>query len=543
MGDVVDELESVWRLVEQRARATPEATMLVAGRDRHLTFAEFRLAAEQAAAGLIDGGVTAGTTVSWQLPSGIEAAVLMAALARLSVAQNPLLPSLRHREVSFILAQTGARTLIVPRVVHGFDHSVLASEMAAEHPIRPLVLDGAPRGPFGLGLPSAEPTLLGAVEVAEPAAARWLYYTSGTTADPKGVRHTDRSIIASANAMAMVGRLCADDAVCAPIPFSHIGGMMIIAVSLRTGCRIVLFESFDPELTPGLAAEHGTTVLGAVPMMLPAFFAAQRERGASPLLPRLRFVFSGGAPVPTSLHAQVKRELGGLGVVSTWGLTEAPQVTFPPLDATDAQFSGTTGRPVPGVDVRVTDDQGRPCAVGVDGELRVRGPQMCLGYVDRALDDAIDADGFLRTGDLGSVDRDGFVRVTGRIKDVIIRNGENISALEVEQVLRTHSSVADATVLGIPDDRTGERCCAVIALVAGARGVTLADLRECFEAAGVARHKFPEALVIVESIPRNDLGKARTQLVRSLVEHDAGAIRRDDPLPGGRRSPGAVTGR
>lgn len=491
--------------------------MLVDERDRSLTFAEFAQAAEQVAAGLLDLGVQPGSSVSWQLPTNLEAAVLMAALSRLGVVQNPILPVLRRKELGYILDTTSATTFIVPASIKGFDHASMARELADQRPIRTLILDGTFGGPFGLDLPAGDPAMLPPVDV-EPAATRWLYFTSGTTAEPKGVRHSDPTILATSNAMTLVGEVGEHDIVCAPVPFSHVGGMMMLVVSMRTGCQLVLIEAFDPLTTPGFAARHAATIIGAVPVMIPSLLSAQQRHGAEPLFPSMRYVLSGAAAVPAALHAQVKEQLGGIGVTSPWGLTEAPQVTYPSLDGTDEQLAGTVGRAVPGVEVCVTDADGNRCANGTVGELRVRGPQVFLGYVDPSLDAlAIDADGFLRTGDLGTIDDDGYVRITGRAKDVIIRNGENISAQEVEQTLLTHPAIAEAAAIGLPDARTGERCCAVVVLASGATEPSLTDVRSHFETAGVARHKVPEQLVVVDGIPRNDMGKAQKQTIRQLL--------------------------
>jgi len=513
----IDETACVWQLVERRARATPDKLMLIDERDRSLTFAQFALAAEYVAAGLMGLGVEPGSSVSWQLPTNLEAAVLMAALSRLAVVQNPVLPVLRRKEVGYILDKTNASTFIVPTSIKGFDHATMARDLADQGALRPLILDGSYTGPFGLDLPTGDPTIRPPVDV-DPGATRWLYFTSGTTADPKGVRHSDPTILATSNAMTLAGEIGEHDIVCAPVPFTHVGGMMMLVVSLRTGCQLVLIEAFDPMTTPGFAARHRATIVGAVPVMIPSLLAAQQRHGAEPLFPAMRYVLSGAAAVPAALQAQVKEQLGGIGVTSPWGLTEAPQVTYPSLDATDEQLAGTVGRAVLGVEVRVTDADGNRCANGTVGELRVRGPQVFLGYVDAALDaHAIDTDGFLRTGDLGTIDDDGYVRITGRVKDVIIRNGENISAQEVEQTLLTHPAIAEVAAIGLPDERTGERCCAVVVLASGAAEPALGDLRAHFEAAGVARHKVPEQLVVVDVIPRNDMGKAQKQLVRQLV--------------------------
>jgi acyl-CoA synthetase (AMP-forming)/AMP-acid ligase II len=313
-------------------------------------------------------------------------------------------------------------------------------------------------------------------------------------------------------------RLGPHDVLCAPIPFTHIGGIMFIVASLRTGCRLVLLEAFDAVATPQLAARHDASVVGAVPVMMPAFFDAQRAQPDTALLPRLRYLLSGGAPVPPALHEQVKRELGGIGAVSPWGLTEAPQLTFPPLDGTDEQLAGTVGLPAPWVEIRVVDGEGRRCPPGVEGELRVRGPQVFVGYVDSTLDaDAFDESGFMRTGDLGTIDAHGFVRVTGRLKDVIIRNGENLSVLEIEYTLLTHAAVADAAVIGVPDERTGERCCAFVVLAPDVQTLSLAEVRAHVDAQGLARHKSPEQIEIVEEIPRNLLGKIQKHELRRLL--------------------------
>jgi cyclohexanecarboxylate-CoA ligase len=505
-------------LIVRRAALTPSAPMLVDEADRALSFGEYARAVEITAAGLMDAGIRHGSTVSWQLPTSLEAAVLMGALARLGAVQVPIIPVLRHREVSFIVSQTGAQLLVVPRVVRGFDHEALGRQIADEHGIECLVLDEVGSGEFGLRLPAGNPQRLAARdapgtfdagEAGEAGAIRWVYYTSGTTADPKGVRHRDRSILNTANTLVTTAQLGPSDVVCAPIPFAHIGGIMFIVVSLRTGCRLVLLEAFDPVTTPHVAARHNASVVGAVPVMMPAFFAAQRAKRADtdePLLPRLRYLLSGGAPVQPALHDQVRRELGGIGVVSPWGLTEAPQLTFPPLNGTDEQLAGTVGRPAPRVEIRV------------EGELRIRGPQLFAGYVDSSLDAAaFDADGWFRTGDLGTLDADGFVRVTGRLKDVIIRNGENISVLEIEYTLATHPDVSDAAVIGVPDARTGERCCAFVVLEPTVTQISVTELRAHVEAQGLARHKAPEQVEIIDVIPRNLLGKVQKHELRRIL--------------------------
>jgi acyl-CoA synthetase (AMP-forming)/AMP-acid ligase II len=235
--------------------------------------------------------------------------------------------------------------------------------------------------------------------------------------------------------------------------------------------------------------------------------AAQREHGAEPLFPDLRGCVGGGAPITPELGRQVRETLSVAGVANSWGLTEFPVVTSPPPDGEPEVLDHTVGRPVPGVSVRVVDDSGREVPVGEEGELRLKGPQCFLGYVDESLDaDAFDEDGWFRSGDRGRINADGNVMITGRIKDAIIRNAENISALEIEDVLATHPAVADVAVIGVPDPRTGERVCAVVVPNPGF-AVTLASLAEHCQAQGLSKHKSPERLELVDELPRNLTGK------------------------------------
>jgi non-ribosomal peptide synthetase component E (peptide arylation enzyme) len=203
------------------------------------------------------------------------------------------------------------------------------------------------------------------------------------------------------------------------------------------------------------------------------------------------------------------------GVANSWGLTEFPVVTSPPPDGTPDVLDHTVGRPVPGVSVRVVDDSEQEVAPGQEGELRLKGPQCFLGYVDETLNaDAFDAEGWFRSGDRGRIDAAGNVVVTGRIKDAIIRNAENISALEIEGVLATHPAVADVAVIGVPDPRTGERVCAVVVPAPGG-DVTIGVLADHCAAQGLSRHKSPERLELVDALPRNLTGKVLKNELRA----------------------------
>jgi acyl-CoA synthetase (AMP-forming)/AMP-acid ligase II len=494
------EVTTFWGLVEQAAWLRPDAVVLADDHGRELTTIALRDEAESAAAGLAALGVAPGDVVSWQLPTTLEAAVLLAACARLGVTQNPIIPLLREREVRFIVDQAGARLLVVPETWRGFAHGDMARSLRPEA----LVLDFEGRPGQALRLPGGDPGSLPPPPRAS-GECRWIYYSSGTTAAPKGARHTDASVIASSNGI--VGHLRIGEGDVHPIawPFAHIGGVGMLAAVLRSGGRHVLFDAFDPAATPERMASHGPTILGSATPFFLAYLAAQRRNGSSPLFPALRACTSGGAPVPGAVISEVAAGLRVPGITNAWGLTEFPVASSESPDL--PELGSTVGHPVHGVTVRVADD----------GELRLKGPQCFLGYTDPSLDaDAFDEEGWFRTGDLGIVREDGRVAIIGRIKDVIIRNAENISSLEVEEVLHRHPAVEDAAVLGLPDPRTGERLCAVVVAAPG-QEVTLAALAGHCLSEGLARYKCPEEVHVVDALPRNGMGKVLKNELRAAL--------------------------
>jgi acyl-CoA synthetase (AMP-forming)/AMP-acid ligase II len=506
--------ETYWGLVDAVANEHPDRVVLVDDFGRSLTCEQLRDAAVRTAAALSSSGVGQGTVVSWQLPTTLETMVVMVALARLGAVQNPILPIWREREVHFATEQLATEVLIVPGHWRGFDHTALARQLAAQRSMSVVVIDHDVPITAALRLPVGDPAVLPAppTSAEEP---RWIYYSSGTTAAPKGARHCDRSVIAgSAGVVGIVGA-SSNDVNPIAFPISHIGGAAMLAGSLRTGMRLVLFDSFDPATSPQAIAAHRPTLLGTATPFLVAFMAAQRAHGTEPLYPALRGCVAGGAPVTAELGRQVREVFSVNGVANSWGLTEFPVATSQRPEAAPDLLDRTVGRPVAGVSVRVVDDSGREVGVGEEGELRLKGPQCFLGYVDASLDgDAFDDDGWFRSGDRGCIDGEGNVTITGRIKDAIIRNAENISALEIEDALATHPAVADVAVIGVPDPRTGERVCAVVVAEPG-RDVTLAALAGHCRAQGLSRHKSPERLELVEALPRNLTGKVLKNELRS----------------------------
>jgi cyclohexanecarboxylate-CoA ligase len=486
VGDV-----TYWALIADAARRGSDRTLLADDHGRSLTARQFHDAACATAAAFAERGIGAGTVVSWQLPTTLEATVVMAALARLGAVQNPIIPILREHEVGFITAQLSSEFLVVPEFWHEFDYGGLARALAPDRGYEVITVDLATppvAGELRLPTASADSLTTPPESASDP---RWIYYSSGTTAAPKGIRHTDASVIAPATGLVGMIGITSSDVDPIAFPIAHIGGAVMLAAALLTGMRLALFEVFDPATTPLSIAAHNPTFLGMATPFFLGFLEAQRAHGDQPLFPFVRGGLAGGAPITAELGNQVRETFGLPGIANAWGLTEFPVATSPSLTAAPEVLDHTVGAPGPGVNVRVVDERGIELPAGQEGELRLKGPQCFLGYADATLDaDAFDEDGWLRTADLGLIDANGNVRVTGRIKDAIIRNAENVSALEVENALATHPAVADVAVIGVSDPRTGERVCAVVVPTSG-DGVSLESLVQHCRSQGLSRYKHP----------------------------------------------------
>ncbi|MGH2685769.1 MAG: AMP-binding protein, partial [Actinomycetota bacterium] len=421
--------------------------------------------------------------------------------------QNPILPILREKEVGFIVRQAVPHLLIVPSTFRDFDFAGMARSVTDGTETEVLVADRRlPEGDPGALPPVAEPT--------DDLPIRWLFYTSGTTAEPKGAQHTDRSVMEAALCMAEGLALQADDRSALVFPFTHIGGIIWMFAGLVVGLTNILDQAFDPVGTTELLHKEGATLAGAGTPFHMAYLTYRRQHPEQELFPAVRAFPGGGAPKPPQLHLDIKKEIGGVGIVSGYGLTEAPILTMASVDDSDEVLANTEGRARRGVELRVVTLDDQPAGTGEEGEIRARAPQLMKGYLDPSLDeDAFDDEGWFRTGDLGKLDAEGNVTITGRLKDVIIRKGENISAKELEDMLFEHSKVADVAVVGLPDPEVGERACAVVALADAAEPLELDDVTTYLAEKGLSKRKLPERLEIVDALPRNPAGKVvKTEL-------------------------------
>ena len=498
--------QTLWQLIEERAALTPDQRMAYDEAGRSLTYAEYRMWCEQVAAGFHHHhGVGEGTNVSWILPSRFEALVLAGALARLGAVQNPILPIYRQREVGFIARQSGCTLLVVPGVFRGFDYPPMAVEATAGLPIEIVVAQP--------DLPMGDPRTLPPYHPAFED-VRWLFYSSGTTSDPKGAKHRDRSLSAANDGMQWSMQVGPGDKAAVVFPITHVGGLVWLFNTMQTGAELLMVETFHPTETVKWLSAHGCTCAGAGTVFWLAYLNAQRADPSTRLLPNVRIFNGGGAPKPKTLHAEMMATFGA-PLIGGWGLTESPINTMVHVDDPDAKKAETDGRACPGVSLR-TVMAGRVCGPGEEGELQVLGPQVCVGYLDSSLDtEAFDEDGWFRTGDLGVIDTDGYVSITGRLKDIIIRKGENISAKEIEDLLFAHPKVADAAVVGLPDAASGERACAIVVAKPGVEPLGFSEMVAYLKDAKLSTHKIPEQLVLVPALPRNPSGKVLKRELRA----------------------------
>ena len=443
-----------------------------------------------------------GSIVSFTLPNWHEAAIIYLGTTLAGMIANPILPSLRDHELSFILADANSRAVFIPQVFGGHDYVAMLNRVVAGLPDPPDVV--VVRGDAGSHTAFAdllgEPTT-GTLPVLDPSHIQLILYTSGTTGRPKGVLHSHDSLHALITQLGRYWRIEPGDTFLVPSPVAHIGGSIYaFECPLLLGTQAVLMQRWDPDRAVALMLEHVCThMAGATPFLDGLLAAAQR---ADTRLPDLKVFICGGASVPPSLIRRATQDLDKAAVSRVYGSTEVPVTTVGSLD--DAE--------------RAADTDGRPGVaevVIVDGEIRSRGPQMFRGYLhpeDSA--GAFDESGYFRTGDLGRFTDDGHLVVTGRAKDIIIRNGENISPKEVEDILVTHPQIAEIAIVGVPDSRTGERACATI-VAAGGGGPEVADLHEFLVAHGVAKFKVPEQVRFVDALPKNDAGKVLKHVLRA----------------------------
>ena len=506
-------------------RLDPDKTVIVAhrvdrGAARRVSYRELGDMVARAAGALRAMGVVPGDVVSVQLPNWWEFVVTAFACGRIGAIVNPLMPIFRERELRYMLGFAQSKVLIVPQMYRGFDHAAMATGLRVELPnLRHIVVvDGDPKNSFDHRmLQCAAPVACSedrASAALQPDDVSVMVFTSGTTGDPKGVMHSSNTLLACLNALRGRFGLAPDDVLLCATPVGHMTGYAaVMMLAIRLGGTMVLQDVWDGARGVALMAEEGVTYTAASTPFLTDICDAVATGAPRPR--RLRSFLCGGAPIPPMLIERAARELD-LAVCSLWGMTEALSGTLTEPQRAAEKSSTTDGRPLEGMEVLVADADGQPLPVGQTGRLLVRGAQLFLGYFKRPDLTTYDADGWFDTGDLAYMDQEGYIRINGRTKDVLIRGGENVPIFEIESLLVAHPAVAAAAVVGYPDRRLGERACAFVVLKPGA-SFDLAALQEHMAQSQVTKQYWPERVRVVLELPRTPTGKIQKFRLREIA--------------------------
>jgi len=480
-----------------------------------MTYGELQQTADRIAANLLRIGVKPGEVVSYQLPNWWHFMALHLALLRIGAVTNPIMPIFRDREMEFMLTLAETRVLIVPQRFRDFDHPALADRLKAKVPTLEHVVI------IGSGDNRDFETVLNSpgrrVEAATAASADdvvQLLYTSGTTGEPKGVMHTGNTLLNSVRYFEDRARLTANDVVLMASPMAHQTGFLVgLLLPLYLGGRVVLQDIWNPAKAVDIVeTERVTMTMASTPFLADLTAEAERRPEA---LSSLRTFVSAGAPIPRVLVRQATQNLGA-HIVSGWGMTENGLVTTTKLDDPPEKVFETDGCPSQGMEVRIVDGGGKVLPHDEEGRLQARGPGTFVGYLKRPHLYAVDQDGWFETGDLARKDKDGYIRITGRTKDIVIRGGENVPVIEIEQLMYRHPAVREVAIVGVPDERLGERACACVVLREGAL-LTLVDLMAYMAENAVAKNYWPERIEVLDALPKTPSGKVQKFRLREIV--------------------------
>jgi cyclohexanecarboxylate-CoA ligase len=508
--------------LDEYAAATPDKTAFVDSRGR-ISYGELKRMSDRCALGLLELGVQPGDVVSFQLPNWIEWLVVHLAASRIGAISNPLIPIYRDREVGFMVEAARSKVLVIPQQFRGFDYPAMVERLRPRWPALDHVLVVGSSWDEFVSTPWEErrsPADLAALRP-DPNEVTLLIFTSGTTGEPKGVMHTHNTVIAANNPLPARLGIMSDTVFHMASTLGHLTGFLYGArLPIQSGASCVLQDTWNAQRFVELVAEHGITYTSAATPFLHDVINAP-NLGEHEMSSLSRFCCM-GAPIPRTIVRQAQQKLPATVVLGGWGQTENGLVTLGiPSDPDDKRID-TDGCPWPGMSIRVVNADGIPLPAGSEGRLQVRGPSVFVGYAGR-LDAARECfDGvWFDTGDLAVIDDDGYVRISGRTKDVIIRGGENIPVAYVESVLYEHADIADVAVVGVPDPRLQERACACVVPRAGAEPLAFEKMQAFLAEKGVARQYWPEQLRLLSELPRTASGKVQKFALREQLTRES----------------------
>lgn len=518
--------ETVDSYFSQAVKTLPNKVAVVAYRadqtkPRHITYQELGDMVDRAAGALRAMGVGHGDVVSIQLPNWWEFVVAALACVRVGAAANPMVAILREREVSYMVSFCEAKVLIVPSVFRGFDHEAMAKAIQSkvstlQHVI---VVGGECDDNFERAMLSDEhyERYQGIATAAlKPDDLLVLMYTSGTTGEPKGVMHTSNTINGNALRFAEGLQLGQNDIFHAVSPVGHMTGYSIfVLLPILLNATVVLQDVWDARIGLSIMEAEGVTFsAGATPFLADICETAIAE---SIRPSRLRRFYCAGAPIPPALVQRALHELK-LSISSVWGMTELNAGTMTEMDGIPERAWTTDGRAIKGVEVKVCSDSGVELPFGQIGRLMVRSASMFCGYLKRPELDTVSADGWLDSGDLARMDAQGYIRITGRTKELLIRGGENVPVIEIENLLREHPAVSNVAIVGFPDSRLGERACAFVVLRPG-HTFDIDAMKLYLDNAKVSKHYWPERIELIKELPYTASGKVQRFVLKEAAKN------------------------
>ena len=509
------------------AQACPDKLALTAlqvetGQTRRFTYRDMARMADRIAVGLSRLGVGRNDVVACQLPNWWQFTMTYLACSRIGAVMNPLMHIFRERELSFMLKHGKAKVAIVPKIFRGFDFEAMMAGLQPDLPDLSAVVVIGGQGANSFEALLSDPEWEKAPDAQDiltrsrpgPDDVTQLIYTSGTTGEPKGVMHSANTVMANIIPYAQRLQLDAEDVILMASPMAHQTGFMYgLMMPIMLKSSAVLQDIWAPGTAIDLIqAEKVTFTMASTPFLTDLAKAVTEN---APGVPTLRTFLCAGAPIPGPLVEQARHALGAK-IVSAWGMTENGAVTLTRLEDADERSFTTDGCPLPGVEVKVVDVDGNSLPAGEQGSLLLRACSNFGGYLHCQHLNATNADDWFDTGDLARIDSQGYIRITGRSKDVIIRGGENIPVVEIESLLYRHPAVALAAIVAYPDERLGERACAVVVPKPG-QSVDLAEMQDFLKSQKVAVQYMPERLIVRNDIPSTPSGKIQKFRLREML--------------------------
>lgn len=519
-------LESLNQAVHQN----PDKVALVSYKteeqsEKSFTYREILHTAQKIALGLKNLGVQKQDIVSCQLPNWWEFTLLYIACRRIGAVLNPLMPIFRERELSFMLKHTESKVFIVPKTFRKFNHENLAYQLqenikSLEHVI---VIGGEGENNFetrllnhGLDHDPQMLEILNDVKITADDVAQ-LIFTSGTTGEPKGVMHTANTLFSNIVPYAKRLNLNKDDVILMGSPMAHQTGFMYgLIMPILLQAKAVLQDVWDVKTAIHLIQKYQVSFTMASTPFLNDLSEAVLDTHQS--LDSLKLFLCAGAPIPSTLVQKARQNMG-VKVISAWGMTECGAVTMTRPEDDDERSFNTDGLPLSGVEVKIVDDQGHLLAANQSGTLMIRSCSNFGGYLKRAHLNETDEDDWFDTGDIAYQDERGYIRIAGRKKDVIIRGGENIPVAEVESLIYLHPDIATVALVPYPDERMGEKACAIVKLKENTEHIALKDLVDFLKQHNLANQYLPERLEIWNDIPMTPSGKIQKFKLRELLQH------------------------